>query len=184
MCERLEATDRILDATECFQEMMGELGEQVYTSRPTTEWFCGEFIFYLCSPSIQPFLSDFLQRRLSTPNYSVDVVSAMHPTPLLREWAKAKLTNGTWKDALGLAVSVSISLRHCTLRRIDALFCLQFMLRRVTVYQAIVERLEAIGHIADAVECFHQMTSELGQNIELEWVLGKWLWISSAALIM
>ena len=134
--------------------------------------------------SVQPFLLDFMQRRLSSPNCDVDAVSAMPPTPLLREWAKAKLTNGTWKDALDNAVSVSISLRYRPLRRIDASFCLQFTLPKVVIYQAIIERLEATDRAADAVECFHQMTSELGENIELEWVLGKWLCILSAALLM
>ena len=153
--------------------MVSELGEQVYTSGPTTEWFCGEFIFYLFSPSIQPFLSDFLQRRLPTPNHNVDAVSAIPPTPLLREWAKAKLTNGTWKDTLDLAVSVSISLCYNTLCRIDAPFCLQLALPKVAIYQAVVERLEATDRTADAVECFHQMTSQLGERIDLEWVLGK-----------
>ena len=103
---------------------MGELGEEVYTSGPTTEWFYGEFIFYPFSAGIQPFLSDFMQRRLSAPNRNVDAVSAMPPTPLLREWAKANLTNGMWKDALDLAVSVTISLHYRTPRRIDAPFCL------------------------------------------------------------
>ena len=115
-----------------------------------------------------------MQRRLSTPNRNVDAVSATPPAPLLREWAKAELKNGTWKNALDLAVSVSISLRYCTLCRIDAPFCLQFTLPKVAIYQVILERLEATGRIADAVECFHQMTSELGENIGLEWVLGKW----------
>ena len=125
-----------------------------------------------------------MHRRLSTPNHNVDAVSARPTTPLLREWAKAKLTNGTWKDALDLAVSVSISLRYCTLRKIDVPFTLQFTLPRITVYQALVERLEVTDRIADAIECFHQMTSELGENIDLEWVLGKWSCISSAALVM
>ena len=50
ICERLEAIDHIPDATECFQKMVGELGEEVHTSEPMTEWFCGEFIFYpFCS---------------------------------------------------------------------------------------------------------------------------------------
>lgn len=30
------------------------------------------------------------------------------PTPLVREWAKAKLTRGSWKDALLSAVHVSM----------------------------------------------------------------------------
>ena len=60
-----------------------------------------------------------------------------------------------WKDALDLAISVTISLRYRTPRRIDAPFCLQLTLPKVAVYQAIVERLEAIGHMVGAVECFH-----------------------------
>ena len=125
-----------------------------------------------------------MQRCLSTPNRNIDAVSAMAPTPLLREWAKAKLTNSTWRDALDLSVSVSISLRCRTLPRIDAPFCLQFTLPKVAIYQVIVERLEATGRIADAVECFHQMTSELGKEIDTEWVLGKWSCISSTALLV
>ena len=125
-----------------------------------------------------------MQRCLSIPNHNVDAISAMPPTPLLREWAKANLENGTWKDALDLAVNVSISLWYRTLHRIDAPLCSQFTLPKVTIYQAIVERLEATDRIADAVECFHQMTSELGEKVDLEWVLGKWSCISSAALLM
>ena len=125
-----------------------------------------------------------MHRHLSTLINNVDTASATAPTPLLREWAKAKLTNGAWKGALDLAVSVSISMRYHTLRRIDAPFCLQFTLPKVAIYQAIVERLEAIDRIADAVECFHQMTSELGEKIDLKWIIGKWSCISSAALLM
>ena len=116
-----------------------------------------------------------MQRCLSTPDRNA--------VPL-REWAKAKLTNGTWKDALDLAVSVSITLRYCTLRRINAPFCLQFTLPKVAIYQAIVKHLEATDRIADTVECFHQMTSELGEKIDFKWVLGKSLCISSVALLM
>ena len=125
-----------------------------------------------------------MQRRLSSPNCDVDAVSATSPTPLLREWAKVKLTNSTWKDALDNAVSVSIPLRYRPPHRLDISFRSQFTFPKVAIYQAIVERLEATDRIADAVGCFHQMTSELGENIELEWVLGKWLCIFSAALLM
>ena len=157
---------------------MGEFGEEVYTSGPMTEWFYCEFIFHLFFSLYPTLFPDFMQWCLSTPNHNVDAVSATSPTPLLREWAKAKLTSSTWRDALDLAVSVSISLCYCTLRRIDALFCLQFTLPKVTIYQAIVEHLEATDRIADTVECFHQMMSELGEKIDLEWVLGKWSCIS------
>ena len=117
------------------------------------------------SASIQPFLPDFMQRCLSTPDRNA--------VPL-REWAKAKLTNGTRKHDLDLAVSVSNSLHYRTLCSIDAPFCFQFTLPKVAIYQAIVEHLEATDRIADPVQCFHQMTSELGENMNLEWALGKW----------
>ena len=69
-------------------------------------------------------------------------------------------------------------------RRIDAPFCSQFALPKVAIYQAIVERLEVTGRVADAVECFHLMTNELGEEIDFEWVLGKWSCIPSVALLM
>ena len=46
ICERLEAVALITDATECFQEMVSELREEIYTSGPMTEWLYGQFIFY------------------------------------------------------------------------------------------------------------------------------------------
>ena len=134
------------------------------------------------SARIQPFLPDFMQRRLSIPNPNADVVSATSPAPLSREWAKAKPTNGTWKDVLDLAVSVSFLLCYRTLCNIDAPFCLQFTLPKVANH-AIVECLEATDCIADAVQCFHQMTSELGENMNLEWALGKWSCTSSMVLL-
>ena len=49
-------------------------------------------------------------------------------------------------------------------------------------YRVVCERLETIDHVADAVECFHQMTTELGGETNLhgehsEWALGEWLHI-------
>ena len=64
ICEQLEATDRIADAT---------------------EWFYGESFSTQFSTGIQPFLSDFMQWRLSAPNRNVDAVLVIRPTPLLRE---------------------------------------------------------------------------------------------------
>ena len=76
-----------------------------------------------------------MQQRLSTADRNADAVSATSLAPFLREWAKAKLTNGTWKDPLDLAVSVIISLCYRTLGNIDAPFCLQFTLPKVAIYQ-------------------------------------------------
>ena len=172
-----------MDAGKSFLELVNTY-EEVYTSGTTIEWTLSELTFCLFAAAHQPFASDFTQRYLSTPESDdhnlltstlATNVAMRHndPTPIWREWAKAKLTNGIWKDALDLPVSVSITLRYRTLRRIDALFCLQFTLPKMAIYQAIIERLEATDQIVDAVECFHQMTSELGDKIDTEWVLGK-----------
>ena len=47
------------------------------------------------------------------------------------------------------------------------------------IYRVVCERLETMDHVTDAVECFNQMTSELGGEMNLhgehlEWALGKW----------
>ena len=50
----------------------------------------------------------------------------------------------------------------------------------MAIYQVLCEHLETIDRVADAVECFHQMMSELSErtnlgNEHLEWTLGEWL---------
>ena len=172
-----------MDAGKSFLELVNTYEEEVYTSGTIIEWILGQLTFRLFAAAHQLFASDFTQRYLSTPEsddhnlltttLAINVaMPRTNPTPILREWAKAKLTNGTWKDALDLSVSVSISLYYCALLRINAPFCLQFTLPKMAIYQAIVERLEATDHLADAVECLHQMTSELGEKIDAEWVRG------------
>ena len=67
-----------------------------------------------------------MQRCLSTPESSGDAswkaarndnaptlhatLHLLTPTPLLREWAKLKLTSRSWKDALAAANDVSLPL--------------------------------------------------------------------------
>ncbi|KAF8415328.1 hypothetical protein L210DRAFT_3586883 [Boletus edulis BED1] len=100
-----------------------------------TEWVCA-----------------FTQPRLSAhgdaaSNTNRDAnMSTIHTTllPLLREWAKAKLTRGSWKDALLSAVGFTVS--------------------RVEIYRVVIEHLETIDRIVDVVECIHEMTSELGEE--------------------
>ncbi|KAF8430779.1 hypothetical protein L210DRAFT_3730379, partial [Boletus edulis BED1] len=148
MCERLEATSRIVDAVECFHEMTRELGGGIYMSGFTIEWVC-----------------DFIQRRLcvhgdATSNanqYSSTPTIHTTLTPLLELWAKAKLTSHSWKAALLSAVG--------------------FTLSRFEIYRVVCEHLEAIDRVADAVECFHAMTSDLGvetlgtHDEQLAWAL-------------
>ncbi|KAN0087823.1 hypothetical protein V8E55_006444 [Tylopilus felleus] len=98
--------------------------------------------------------TNFMQRQLSTPRRDQAESSTRHTmlTLLLRDWVKAKLTRVSWKDALVSAIG--------------------FELPRVAVYQTICECLKMNDRITDAVECFHQMISELGEaNLKehMEW---------------
>ncbi|KAF8129771.1 hypothetical protein EV363DRAFT_1336453 [Boletus edulis] len=135
VCERLETIGRIRDAVECFYAMTSELGEKS-EPMPVTEWVC-----------------DFTQRRLSAhgdaasnPNRDSSISTTQTTlTPLLREWAKAMLTRDSWKDVLLAATG--------------------FTLSGVEVYRALCERLETINRIADAIECFQEMTNELGEEM-------------------
>ncbi|KAF8120288.1 hypothetical protein EV363DRAFT_130848 [Boletus edulis] len=93
-----------------------------------TEWVCGEFMFTCLSAVTRAAtLSAFTQRRLSAhgdaaSNTNQDAnMSTIHTTlpPLLREWAKVKLTRGSWKDALLSAVG--------------------FIVSRVEIYRVVIE---------------------------------------------
>ena len=69
-------------------------------------------------PLISPFVSDFTQCYLSTPesddhNLLTTTLPTNVTTPLLREWAKATLASRSWRNALVTAVDVSIS--YCRL---------------------------------------------------------------------
>ncbi|KAF8435496.1 hypothetical protein L210DRAFT_2531246 [Boletus edulis BED1] len=150
VCERLETIDRIWDAVECFHTMTSELGEEIYVGGSMTEWVC-----------------DFTQRRLSADGDAISDTNCgsgmpttqATRTPLLRQWAKAKLIHDSWKDALLSAVG--------------------FTLSRVEIYRVVCERLETIDRMVDAVACFHEMTSELGEETlklhdeHLDWALGE-----------
>ena len=48
------------------------------------------------------------------------IIGSWTPAPLLREWAKATLASGEWKDALVAAASVGIFFCSGTPRGIDA----------------------------------------------------------------
>ena len=53
---------------------------------------------------------------------------------------------------------------------------MQFTHPKAMIYRAICERLETMDRITDAVECFDQMTTELGVSMNLrawKWALGE-----------
>ena len=150
-------------------------------------WVFVQPVWLLCvrNPS-----TDFTHKYLSAPESDGDAASkaARHdnapmihhvtlnlPTsiPLLGEWAKATLASGEWKDALVAAASVSISFSG-TPREIDTRG-VEFTLPRVTIYRIICERLEAIDHIMDAIECFHEMMRELGGEVYMSGPMIEWV---------
>ena len=55
-------------------------------------------------------------------------------------------------------------------------FGLQFTFFRNTIYRVMCEYLEAIDHIADAVDCFRDLESQLGGETNLrdeQWAIGR-----------
>ena len=59
---------------------------------------------------------------------------------------------------------------------------MEFVSSRFTIYRTICEQLDTLNKITDTTECFHEMTRELEEEINLhveqaEWVLGKRLCI-------
>ena len=119
LCETLYVAGRRKDAEESLLEMLNCCDEEVCTSELITKWVSGELILYLCT-CIQNLSAGFTHQCLSVTECDGDVVSTpteegnmvtVHatPTPLLREWAKAKLAHNSWQDALLSAVHVSIT---------------------------------------------------------------------------
>lgn len=103
--------------------------------------------------------------------------SSVH-TPLVREWVKSNLSSNSWKDALVATVSVSITFCSGILYRSDS--PLEFTAPRSTIYRAICDRLEMTDCIPDAIECFHQMSSELAWETvtngeQAKWSVGEYL---------
>ncbi|KAF8554675.1 hypothetical protein OG21DRAFT_1508679 [Imleria badia] len=145
LCDALYAAGCIKDAGDSLLKMLNTVDEAVYMRGPLIEW-----------------VSDWTHRYLSAPQSEGDAASnsAQHyetptPTPLLREWAKATLANGEWQDALVSTAS--------------------FTLPRVTTYWAVCERLETMDRVTDAIECFHEMTNELGEEVYISGPLTEWV---------
>ncbi|KAF8551249.1 hypothetical protein OG21DRAFT_1445453 [Imleria badia] len=158
LCEALCAAGHPKEAGEVVLQTVNTSGEEVYMSEDLTKW-----------------VSDFTQRCLATLGCKGDEVSkatqndepstvdstlgSPSPSPLLREWARAKLMYSPWKDALTAAVGFTAS--------------------RFMIYRAICERLETIDHVLDVSECFLQMVNELGREIsthgeQATWAVAFW----------
>jgi hypothetical protein len=149
LCEALYVASCRKDAEESLLEMVNTFDEEVYTSELVTKWVSDFTHQYL-------FASESDGEVVSTPTEDVNMVMVLAtPTPLLREWAKAKLAHHSWKDALLSTDDLVVS--------------------RFTLYRAIYEHLETIGCTMDASKCFRQMVDELvevenGPDEQSKWV--------------
>ena len=110
LCEALYTAGRIKEAGECLLAIVNTVDEDVYMTGPFVAWMSGKSCYPVPPLCIRHFTTDFLQRCLSNPESSLDItLHSPFPVPLLREWAKLKLTGGSWRDALGATFSVSSS---------------------------------------------------------------------------
>ena len=90
--------------------IVNTVDEDVYMAGPIATWISGKSCYPVPPLCIRHFATDFLQRYLSTAESSADTtLHSLSPTPLLREWAKSKLTDGLWRDALVATFKVGIS---------------------------------------------------------------------------
>ncbi|KAF8555612.1 hypothetical protein OG21DRAFT_1483751 [Imleria badia] len=200
MCECLEAIDQISDATECFNQMVSELTVEADTDGEHARWaldfrqrcasklehlgdvaadaqqYAEAITQYSTALSLKPPVPNFFIMRskmymakglwedaLEDTNQviALDPMSPWGYQGVLMAWAKVNLSDRSWRNALTTACSF------------DTLG-LKFIVPRFAIYQAICEHLEAIGRITDAIECFHEMASELAQQTDsrqAEWII-------------
>ena len=108
------------EAGESLMHLVNTVEEEDYMTGPIITWVSGKLCYLVPLLCIQRFATDFLQRYLSTIKSSVDTtLDSPPPTPLLRQWAKSKLTGGSWRDALLSALNVSIPFCSSALRLFD-----------------------------------------------------------------
>ncbi|KAF8547410.1 TPR-like protein [Imleria badia] len=144
LCEALCAAGHAKEAGEVVLETVNIFGKEVFTSEATTKW-----------------LSDFTRRCLVIPGCDGDAAEngskfgSPIPSALLKEWARANLMCGLWKDALTATVG--------------------FTAARFTIYRALCEHLETINRIFDASECFHEMVQELAGETDTQDEQAKWV---------
>ena len=108
-CDYMGSAGRIKEAGESLLDIVNTVDRDAYMTGPVITWVSGKSCYPVVALCIRSFATDFLQQYLSTPESSADTAfRSPSPTPLLTEWAKSKLTSGSWRDALVASLNVSI----------------------------------------------------------------------------
>ena len=133
VCERLETTERLTDAIECFHGMANELGREIRGKEAT--WVLGECSYlqsrwYLCERPLSEFkfrccrkLEDLGDTAMSTRHYNEAIsqysaalslnpvalsLNPVAPQGLFVKRSKAYMAGGLWEDALNDANKVCV----------------------------------------------------------------------------
>ncbi|KAF8551251.1 hypothetical protein OG21DRAFT_1512971 [Imleria badia] len=167
-CEALYAGSRAKQAGESLLKMTDLFNTEVYFSNELTQWVSDFTQRCLAMP--ESF--DFIHWSRVTPQSDDDAIS--EPSPLLKEWAKATLIDGSWIDALTTSVSVRIVLCTDILPGLDTVGY-EFMAPRFTIYRAICHCLEMMDRILDASKCFLQMVNEFKTGSTTHREQAEWL---------
>ena len=153
-------------------QIVNAVDKDVHITGPIFTWISGRQCCPVPPPCTQRFAKDFLRRCLSTSKNSDNTLL----TPLLTQWAKLQLRRGSWRDALVTALNVSIS--HYSAPFVGLTLCWKLRAPRFTMYRALCENLKMINRITDAIDCFHQMSSELAgvtttDGEQAQWAVGE-----------
>ncbi|KAH7905044.1 hypothetical protein BJ138DRAFT_1165467 [Hygrophoropsis aurantiaca] len=145
LCEALYTAGRTHEAISILRKMMDRVDEGVQPSRRPKDWI---------TDFTQPYIStleNIADAALGVNGYEEAIAhyaSALSarpaaPIPILRKWVKARLTSTSWRETLGAAVEFSLKVP------------------KFSIYQVICDVLEDSGRVTEAVECFHELTSDL-----------------------
>ncbi|KAF8547212.1 hypothetical protein OG21DRAFT_1472561 [Imleria badia] len=197
ICEHLEATDRIGDATDCFQEMLRESAVETDVHDEQAEWALGAkwalYFRQLCAEKLEHLgdvAADSQEHDEAVAQYSTALsLNPLAPANIFIKRSKIYTAKGLWEDALKDATQVTtlnslspwghekVLMEWAKSKLADSSWKNTFMtaggfeLPRFTVYRALCDCLETLDRITDATESFHEMANELARQTNSEQAL-------------
>ncbi|KAF8121560.1 hypothetical protein EV363DRAFT_1588655 [Boletus edulis] len=154
LCKALYETGRSRQAEDVLLSLVDSVTPVTNMSESMIEWisnFIGRCLSTPGNNGDATFEAE-RQEQATAPRRSMSPVGSLTRVRLLAEWVRIKLASSSWETVLVAAVC--------------------FTVPRVMVYRAICECLEAEDHLADVIECFHQIVKEPAIiREEEEWLL-------------